>query len=94
MSLVVIENATIARMAGDPQFVQAFPCIKVAQPAKRGCGRCGRRQAAGADNYAEIKNCIAHLGNNDKLKLKQMLGADRIQVTFKSASSKVIKLHF
>ena len=94
MSLVVIENSTIARMASDPQFVQSFPCLKSARTVRRGCGRCGRKKTAGITDYADIKNCIAHLGHADKNKLKEMLGTDRIQVIYKSANSKAIKLTF
>jgi len=53
-----------------------------------------RRKTAGMTDYANIKSCIAHLGHADKNKLKEMLGTDRIQVIYKSASSKAIKLTF
>jgi hypothetical protein len=95
-AVVSIENATIDRMASDKKFTDEFPClgaVKSVTAARGGCGRCRKRRAQN-NAYSKAKSCLAGMGSVKKLKLKEMLQAEKILITYAGAGGNVIKLSF
>jgi len=97
-NLVVIENATITQMLGDPKMVKALPCLRIAsnaaQQPRAGCGKCGRKNRQQAADYTEIKRCIAGLASEGKRTLKNLLDANKIRIIYVNGRGRIIKLTF
>jgi hypothetical protein len=97
--LVIIENGTITGMLADASIVAQVPCLQSAaaaanaQPSK-GCGKCGRKNSAKAAEYTSIKNCLASMSSDNKMKLKQILNATRLRIVYVNNSGRIIKLTF
>ena len=95
-AVVSIENATIDRMAADQKFTDEFPCLSVVKPvtaSRGGCGRCRKRRAQN-NAYSTAKSCLAGMDSIKKLKLKEMLQAEQILITYAGAGGSIIKLSF
>jgi hypothetical protein len=92
--LVVIEDSTIARMVQDPAF-SSFPCLagksESVMPKATGCGSCAKAAATKQkEALRQIKACLAHIGPEDRAKLKTLLNADKIKVISISATGQVL----
>jgi hypothetical protein len=95
--LVIVENSTIGSMLADPDVVSQLPCLQnaaAASPAKKGCGKCGRKNTAKAAEYTGIKNCLAGMSSNGKRKLKTLLHAKKVRIMYLNNSGRIIKLTF
>ena len=95
-ALVTIENATIDRMAADPKFLTEFPflnVVKTVSASRGGCGRC-RKKRAQNNAYATAKTALAGMDGTKKLKLKEMLQAEKVQISYAVGSGKVTRLTF
>ena len=84
-STVCIENGVIDHMAMNTQFTNAFPFLThaVTRAKQAGCGGCGGRGARISIDYGMVKRAVADMGDNDKVKLKAMLHADKIRVIYR-----------
>ena len=95
-ALVTIENTTIDRMASDPKFLAEFPflnVVKTVTSSRGGCGRC-RKKRAQNNAYATAKTALAGMDGTKKLKLKEMLQAEKVQISYAVGSGKVTRLTF
>lgn len=83
--LVVLEDDVLYRMAKDPRYTAAFPFLRRlaeavdhgAKPVKR-C--CRKKLQTGA--FATAKAVIAGMDAPSKVKLRTMLGADKVRVRY------------
>ena len=92
--IVVIEDSTIARMVQDPAFA-SLPCfagkIESVLPKATGCGSCAKAAAAKQkETLRQIKTCLAHIGPEDRAKLKELLNADKVKVISISATGQTL----
>jgi hypothetical protein len=79
--LLVIDEAVLVAMAGNPNFVSEFPFLANAFTAKKsGCGRCSRAAAARVGQVNTVKNSIVSLGAEKKQKLKTLLNAEKVRI--------------
>lgn len=97
--LVIIEDSTILSMLNDVKYTSAIPCLynklEIFRQGATGCGACARkRQERQRTEMAKIKSCLAALSNEKKAELKQLLGANKLRVTYVNASGQVVALTF
>ena len=96
-TLVVVEEGTLVSMAHNAVFLREFPFLaslanKVTK--KGGCGGCGRAGQERAAIFSAAKQTLAGMDSDKKRKLKELLNAKQIRITYKNASNKVIQLTF
>lgn len=92
--LVVVDDAQLAGMAANPQFVSAFPFLaSVAQAGKArgGCGGCGRAARDRAQVYESAKAALANLGADGKRRLKQLLNAQSVRIRYVDGRRVMVK---
>lgn len=93
--LVPLDDATIAAMASNQRFLVAFPFLtgigRVA--SARTCGSCGTAAKERSAKFGAVKRAFAGMGEEAKRKLKEMLNAKKIRVTYLN-DKKVIELTF
>src|SRR5688572_1815021 len=99
--LVVIENATINRMLRDQRFLDEFGFMKslaaaLSAEGKKpgGCGCNRSKQAISREQYAEISQSIGAMGDDRKVKLKQLLDTQQARVVYRGHNGKTIRLTF
>lgn len=68
--------------------------IQAASAEGKSCKPCNRKTKTVQTNYAKIRRRIGQMPNDQKLKLKQMLNADQIVVTYTNKQGKTIRLKF
>jgi len=84
--LLVIDNAVVDALLANPAVREAFPSCFAAlaqiKPARAGCSSCQQRAVDGhrAAAYQTTRSCLAHLANDKKILLKQLLGARRVRL--------------
>lgn len=84
-----LETSNLITMANNPQFVAEFKFLKpltgrIAATTST-CSTCPGEQAASVDLSSivlGIKQTIASMGDDRKKKLKQMLQAQKVRVTY------------
>lgn len=93
---VDITSQLIDRMINDSRFTTVFPFLKQAVRTRRTKGCCGRpAQTITSVDYGWVKkNFAVGTTNNQKLKLKRLLQARQVRVTYRSDSGKIIVLKF
>ena len=91
--LIIIEDGLLSSMASNKQFLSEFPFLKglqqYAQGRQPGCGTCGgaaKVNAAKAVVFTAAKQTLAQMGDSKRRKLKQLLNAEKVRVTYKSGS--------
>ena len=99
--LVVIDDSMLYAMASDARFVQAFPFLKgIASVRSRtqnnsgGCAKCRQTNRQVASGVNAIKQAIAHLGQPQKLRLKQLLNAVSVRVVYMDTGGRSISHTF
>jgi hypothetical protein len=97
--LVTIEDSTILTMIADSRFADTIPCLmnkaELFKKQATGCGACARkRQQKQRDEMAKIKSCLGALSSDKKIELKQLLGAQKIRITFARPGGEVVQLTF
>lgn len=87
-NVVTIERDLLLRMANDPKYTAILPSLKTfktqMQPAKKSCGRCGRKQRPNRDQamIEAAKRSIANASSVTQGKLKGLLGATAIRIKY------------
>lgn len=81
---VVIENGTIATLAGNPAAVKEFPFLGSVRDAKKGCGGCGTKNKAKEEALAKAKKSIAGLADDRRRLLLGFLGARSATVVYRT----------
>jgi hypothetical protein len=96
--IVTIEDSTITALLGNQKLVEDLPGLKTAGAAKiaakPGCTPCQAKARAKAVNYSQVKKAIGTLTTEQRKKLKDHLGADKVRVTFKNDAGKMVQLTF
>lgn len=97
--IVTIEDSTITALLSNVELTQALPGLKTAgaakiASAKPGCTPCQAKARAKAVNYSQVKKAIGTLTGEQRAKLKAHLKADKVRVTFKSDTGKMVQLTF
>lgn len=96
--IVTIEDSTITALLSNTDLIQALPGLKTAGAAKASaksdCKPCQAKARLKAVNYSQVKKAIGTLSGEQRKKLKEHLGADKVRVTFKNDTGKMIQLTF
>ena len=83
--LAVLEDSALRSMASQARFVSSFPFLAALNtapvPARGGCGSCQKNRAA-SQQMNQVKLAISSMSAEDKVRLKEMLGAQRARVTY------------
>jgi hypothetical protein len=81
--LVVIEDGLLASMASNDAIRAEFPFIANLQHAKpAGGGCCGHGAAAHRSVFGGVKQTIANLTSAKIARLKELLNAEQLRVTY------------
>lgn len=95
--LVVIENSQLVNMANQKTFLREFPFLKsLAGLNPKSCRPCKggtRNQRQITDAFASAKQTLAGMGDAKKRKLKQLLNARKVRLTYRMGS-KVVQHNF
>lgn len=97
--LLILEDRVLRAMLTDQRVLQAIPCLSnVAKEQARNkvsCGRCEKKKQAMAGNaVAAAKQCIGNLAPQAKLTLKQLVNAQSIRLTYRTANGRLSELTF
>lgn len=95
--LVVIEEGTLTSMAGNAAFLAEFPFLAtLVQKTQRrgGCGGCGKAAQERARIFGAAKTALAGLASDKKRRLKELLNAQQVRITYKTPANKVVALTF
>ena len=93
---VEIDDTAVQMMLEDSRYLNAFPFLKQAKQQsakKRSCGGCGgSRGRVTAPNLAVLRRKLANMPAVKKVKLKQLLGAQKVAVKYpKQAGGTAVK---
>lgn len=95
--LVVLEDGMLTSLASTIRFVTAFPFLAQLQnvaAAPGGCGPCQQKAQARVDKFAVVKRAIGTASPEIKRKLREMLNAKFVRVSFHDNHGKAIQLTF
>lgn len=96
---VVIDNQLIWRIMRHPVYQKEFPFLRTAAEAasqaeeRKGCGGCTKSLRRFVD-LGHVKRSFAQMPDDRKRKLKEMLGADQVEVTYIDDRSRTVRLFF
>ncbi len=95
--LVVIEEGLLASMATNAAYLREFPFLaslgaRQAKPGK--CGGCGRGNAERSSIFGAAKAAIGGMAAEKKRRLREMLNARHVRVTYINNSKRTIQLTF
>lgn len=95
-ALVIVEDGILAVMAASAAYTREFPFLKglTSKAGKPACGKCGSSNRDVSQLFRQAKATIGSLPSERKRKLKEMLGAERVRVTYISPQKRVIVLTF
>ena len=95
--LLILEEAVILNLAGNPNFVQEFPFLNgvIASAAAKsgGCNRCGRPAAQRINALNGVKQAFLTMSPEKKQRLKQLLNSEKVRVRLLSGG-KVLEYTF
>jgi hypothetical protein len=102
---VEVSNGVINQMVNDPKFTQVFPFLtsfvtQVTRTSRVGGCRCRKKAIKAVTttsqqiNYNGIRMQIVTMPNAKKIKLKQLLAAKQLRVTYKNPQGKIRAILF
>jgi hypothetical protein len=97
--LVIIEEGLILSMATSAQFLAEFPFLRSAASlatnlAGQPCNSCGGKANTGrSEVLTKLKQTLAGMPDTQRRKLKELLNAAQVRVTFKQGN-KIIQHTF
>lgn len=93
--VLVLEDTVLMTLAMNPNFVKEFPFLaNGAKPAAKGkCAPCNRAAARRVQTMHVIKQSIVNMGSEKKLRLKEMLSAEKIRLRL-AQNGKVVEYTF
>jgi|SRR6185312_4287140 len=97
--LLVLEDSVTAQLLQNPEFQTAFPQLKAFIPPAsndpKKCGSCAATRIAQqrALLMDGARSAIAALGPQDKVRLKQIVGAQQVRLSYR-AGHRHVKLTF
>lgn len=93
--LVVLEESTLASLAGNATFTKEFPFLRSLKTVpKANCNTCGATNVQRATAYTSAKAAIAGMGQENKRKLKRLLNAKHVRVVYLTPTGKQVQLTF
>lgn len=97
--LLVIEDALIASMSANPVFLKELPFLAGigranAAAGTKKCGRCGSKASPQNTAYVAARRAIAQLPADKKIKLKQLLNAERVRIRYRDDRNQMIERTF
>jgi hypothetical protein len=96
-NLVVIENGTLAGLAGSAKALAEFPFLSALAGKggkKAGCTPCSRKTAAADAGFDAAKKTIAGLASEKKRRLKELLNAKSARVTYRNPQGRLVQVTF
>jgi CO dehydrogenase/acetyl-CoA synthase alpha subunit len=81
--LLVIEEAVLISMAGNPNFVREFGFLKGLQQLRKsrtGCGRCNKGAGKRVQLVNAAKQSLVSMGAEKKRRLKALLKAEKVRI--------------
>ena len=96
--VVVIEDATIARMVSDPAFA-SIPCLagkkEIVLPGATGCGSCAKARAEKQKQaIRDIKTCLATMSPEHRTNIKKLLDAEQIKIISASHTGQLLTVTY
>lgn len=94
--LLILEEAVILNLAGNPNFVQEFPFLSgviSTAAGKPGCGRCNRTAAKRINAINGVKQAFLTMSPEKKQRLKHLLNSEKVRVRLLSGG-KVLEYTF
>jgi hypothetical protein len=94
--LLYIEHALLDTISRRVDFVREFPFFSALQQSQHKAATCGCHGAnqIRRDGYQGILATIAGMGQEQKRKLKNMLNARQIRLTYRGPRNQIIQLTF
>ena len=96
--LTEINDTKTQQLLNDPNMRRAFPFLATAYAkmngAKKSCQTCGRKKRTNTADLADVRKSLATMSVENKVKLKEMLGAQQVSVKYNNGKGKNIKLRF
>lgn len=93
-ALVRIDNARLESMARNEKILAEFPFLrplKEKMKAKGSCRPCKKSNTRTGSLYMSMKVAIATMSTPKKKRLKELLSAKQIRVTYRSGSKTVAR---
>lgn len=95
--LVVIEEGLLAGMAAGATFVKEFPFLRALasqRAAPSSCRPCSARSKARLAAYGAAKKAIAAMDAAKKRRLKELLNAQQVRVTYLASNGRAVQVTF
>jgi hypothetical protein len=99
--LVTLEDARLRQLLANPTVVSEFTFmrgaskkLKAIKPKRGGCGGCRKKSAVTNMNMNGVKQGIAALPVDKKLRLKKLLNADTVRLYYQNGKGQRVKLTF
>jgi hypothetical protein len=93
----VLEERVLIGLTNNPTIVREFPFITALKPLIRraGCGRCGNNNRQKATSVQPVKQAIANLSPDRKLRLKTILNVEKVKMYYiRPVDQRTIELEF
>jgi hypothetical protein len=101
---LILDDKIVFSLLKDSTLVEQFSSIKAALEAaknkadshvvKQGCKPCQVRSKQITIDIMAVKKAIARLGDDDKIKIKELLKTEKVIVVFKGDNDIVSKIEF
>lgn len=96
-SRVVIDDQLLWRILRHPLYQSEFPFLRQAAAAlagtKEGCGSCARAARRVVD-FQQIKRALARMPDDRKLRFKELLQVDQVEIIYADEQGRTVKLRF
>ena len=98
VNLKTIEDSTILAMANSKKFTDEFSFLlkaqQVARKTSRTCSTCDNGKKERTRVLQNIKAGLAGMGSERKRRLKELLNAKKVRISYTMASGKIVTLTF
>lgn len=94
--LLILEEAMLVSMAGNPNFTREFPYldqIKGAKSSNPNCSKCSKDVQKRVSLVNGVKQAIVSMGAEKKARLKAMLSTEQVRVRV-SDGGKILEYTF
>lgn len=101
---LMLDDKVVFGLLKDNKIIEQFPSIKAAlntikskaesHVVKQGCQPCQVKSKQVAMDIMAVKKAIARLGEEDKVKIKELLKTEKVIVVFSGDNNVVSKIEF
>jgi len=86
MAVLAVDESLIDTIVSRADVLQAFPWMQrfangLRAAGRPGCGRCRQRHSQKTSLYNTFKQSLIGMTEQDRIKLKKILGAESLKVT-------------